>query len=197
MEVGIKNMLDALDRAHHQSRDPPDGPPIEVSERISGIRGRPKVEIDPEFLSVALDLRGPSRLSHIFKCSARTVRRRALEHGLVQPGPPVYVDYEDPESGGTFRFYTSSTATVSDLSDHDLDVLMQHILTIFPHFGRQMIIGHLRHLGHRIPQARVRASYIRVHGSPPAFGSTPIQRRVYNVAGPNSLAHHDGQHGRK
>ena len=59
-----------------------------------------------------------------------------------------------------------------------------------------MIDGHLRFLGHHIPCSRIQGSYARVHGAPSSgFGPRHIQHRVYNVAGPNSLWHHDGQHG--
>lgn len=59
-----------------------------------------------------------------------------------------------------------------------------------------MINGYLLQLGHRIPRSRLEASYLRVIGPPSAtFGARRIQRRVYNVAGPMALMHHDGQHG--
>jgi len=86
-------MVVQLNKACHQSSDAPDGPSIVLSYQSSaGRRGRPRTEINPEFLSQALDLRGPSHLGPVFKCSARTIRRRALEYGLVVPGQPVYAD---------------------------------------------------------------------------------------------------------
>ena len=66
----------------------------------------------------------------------------------------------------------------------------------FPSYGRCMIDGHLRHMGHRISRVRLQQSYAHVHGPPvSAFGPRRIHRRVYYVPGPNSLWHHDGQHG--
>jgi hypothetical protein len=73
---------------------------------------------------------------------------------------------------------------------------MHHILEIFPTFGRRMIAGHLRQLGHRVPTSRIRDSYYRVHGPPVSYSNTATGRQPYQVAGPNSLAHHDGQHGK-
>lgn len=140
-------------------------------------------------------LRGPTDLSQVFGVSARTVRRRALEQGIVEPGAPVYIEFED-QDGNQRRFYTSSTGLHSVLSDDDLDIIMLQILNSFPSFGRRMIDGHLKYLGYHIPRSRVQASYARVHGPPvSAFGVRRIQRRVYNVRGYNSLCHHDGQHG--
>lgn len=142
-----------------------------------------------------MELRGNSALGSVFSVSSRTVRRRALEYGLAEPGPPVCVTYEDPDTGEILRFYRSSTTPMSTLTDPELDEIMRHILEMFPDFGRRMIQGHLESLGHRVPRERLRDSYERVHGPPSGLHSNPIGRRVYSVAGPNSLWHHDGQHG--
>lgn len=122
------------------------------------------------------------------------MRRRALEYGFVEPGAPVYITYNDPETGQTIRLYHSSTTPISQISDDELDTVVEHILAIFPAFGRRMMNGHLRHLGYSIPRERLRAAYERVNGAPAALVSHPITRRVYQVPGPNALWHHDGQH---
>ena len=188
-------MVIQLNDACHQSSDAPDSPSIVLSYQSSaGRRGRPRTEINPEFLSQALDLRGPSHLGPVFKCSARTIRRRALEHGLVVPGQPVYADEHQPD-GTITRTFTSSTRPVSTITDEQLDSLMTNILEIFPSFGRRMITGRLKTAGYHVPRARVTASFLRVHGSSGAFGDRSIHRKAYKVAGANSLWHHDGQHG--
>jgi hypothetical protein len=109
----------------------------------------------------------------VFGVSARTVRRHTLELGLVEPGAPVYVDYEG-EDGTITRFYTSSTAPTSALSDADLDEIMQQILQHFPFFGRRMIQGHFRHLGHRVTRSCILDSYTRVQGAPTCYRPTLI-----------------------
>lgn len=189
-------MLNAIDDASRTSADPPEAVVIPVAQwSYSGQLGRPSVLVDPNFLVTSISLRGPTEIAAIVGCSARTIRRRALEQGLVEPGQPVYVDHIN-EDGSLTRFWTSSTGGVSNLSDDDLDTMTLQILENFPNFGRRMIDGHFRHLGHRVPRRRLQASYTRVHGPPlGAFGPRRIQRRVYKVPGPNSLAHHDGQHG--
>lgn len=58
-----------------------------------------------------------------------------------------------------------------------------------------MIAGHFRQLGYRVPTSRIRESYNRVHGPPVSYTNTATGRQPYRVAGPNSLSHHDGQHG--
>ena len=190
-------MINALDEACHMSLDPPDHSPSPLtSVTHSGRRGRPRIEIDHDLLAVTLPLRGSTHLAPVFGCHPRTVRHRALEHGLAEAGPPVYVEYED-SNGAILRCYNSSTGPQSQLSDSELDDIVFEILKTFPSFGRRMLDGHIRHLGHRVPRARLQESYNRVHGpSTVTFGSRRIQRRVYSVPGPNSLCHHDGQHGK-
>lgn len=192
----VQSMISCLENATHQSSDPPDRPFPEISFLShTGLPGRPRIDMDSDLLAAALELRGPTHLASIFNCHPRTIRRRALQYGLVEPGDPVYVDYEH-EDGTITRIYRSSSGAVSDLSDTELDEIVGYILTSFPSFGRRMLDGHLKHLGHHIPRARLQSAYSRVHGAPTnAFGPRHIHRRVYSVPGPNSLWHHDGQHG--
>lgn len=196
IHTSVHEMLNTLDDATRVSSDPPDAPPMSTSHlNHTGLPGRPSITVDPAMLESLLELRGPTHLAQLLNCSARTVRRRALEYGLVEPGPPVYVDVEG-EDGQTTRFYTSSTGPLSTLSDEELDSITRQIIERFPNFGRRMIDGHFKHLGHRVPRRRIQASYSRVHGpTTGAFGPRRIHRRVYKVPGSNSLSHHDGQHG--
>lgn len=114
---------------------------------------------------------------------------------IVEPCPPVYITYEDPETGHSLRLYQRSDTLAAVLTDEELDAIISQILCIFPSFGRRMINGHLRHLGHNVSRERVRESFRRVTGASARLLAPPIERRVYSVAGPNSLWHHDGQHG--
>lgn len=192
-------MIQHLEEAKSRSADPePEvGPPQAVNLEYTGRPGRPRIVIDEEILEEAHTHRGPTGLASAFGTSARTVRRRLLEAGLAEPGDPVYVDFMDND-GNEQRYYTGlghSTAE-SDLSDDELDGIMEQILAAFPTFGRRMIDGELRFMGHIVPRSRIQASYGRVYGPPVnAFGVRRIQRRVYSVRGFNSLWHHDGQHG--
>lgn len=194
-------MLAALDSATQARAEPPTrsgaSPSVAVvSERIkTGRRGRPRVEIDPTFLEVALDLRGPTQLGKVFHCHSRTVRRRALEHGLVAPGPPVRTSTVAAD-GTTTTTYASSSRPVSSMSDAELDEEIRFVLSVFPTFGNRMIRGRLKAAGHNVPRERIKASRIRIQGAPASFGTRPrIVRRTYYVPGPLALVHHDGQHG--
>ncbi|KAJ6572969.1 hypothetical protein B0H10DRAFT_1964257 [Mycena sp. CBHHK59/15] len=64
LQTSISDMVTALDLACHESMDPPDAAPLVVAQRVrTGRRGRPRVEIDSQFLSAALDLRGPTGIA--------------------------------------------------------------------------------------------------------------------------------------
>jgi hypothetical protein len=188
-----------LQQAAEQCPDLPDAPPptTTYTARVTGRRGRPRKEMHPSLLEASLQHAPKTHLESIYDCSSRTLRRRALEYGLEMPGEPVYVDVVD-EDGRQFRVFASKnpTSRLSDISDTELDELVLYIITAFPAFGRRMIDGHLKYMGQRVPRARVEASYSRVVGVPrQGFGVRRIERRVYKVAGPNALWHHDGQHG--
>jgi hypothetical protein len=187
-------MVAALDLARHESLDPPDAPPLVVAHRVrTGRRGRPRIEINSNFLSAALDLRGPTGIAPELGVSSRTIRRRALEAGLVEAGAPVFQPHVNPD-GGIEHVHTSTTPPVSLISDNELDALIASTLESFPQFGRRMIRGHLKSQGYRIPNERISLSYLRVHGAPAIFGDRQISRKHYRVPGPLSLAHLDGQH---
>jgi hypothetical protein len=195
----VERMIQALDEAMATSSDFPDAPPLIFGERVaSGEPGRPAINIRPEDLAQLTT----GRITHeqvalIYNCSTRTIRRRLLDYGLSSPGPAVYVD--EPQPDGTV-IRTCSAGVRSDLSsltDDELDQIMLSIYEQFPSFGRRMIDGYLLQLGERVPRQRVINSYLRVIGpSTSTFATRRIQRRVYSVPGPNSLWHHDGQHGK-
>lgn len=195
LQTSILQMVSDLDSACHESMDPPEGRPLVVARRVrTGRRGRPRIEIDSQFLGAALELRGPTGIAPELGISSRTVRRAALRAGLVQPGAPVFQPQVNAE--GVVEIVHRSTAPpVAALSDGELDQLIASTLEIFPQFGRRMIRGHLKSQGHRVPRERITLSYLRVHGAPAIFGDRQISRKKYRVPGPLSLAHMDGQHG--
>lgn len=66
-------------------------------------------------------------------------------------GRPRYELDPVAEDGSITRIYTSSTAPTSDLSDEELDEITEQVLELFPNFGRWMLDGHFRFLGHHVP----------------------------------------------
>lgn len=112
IQNSVGSMLSALQDVAEWSEDIIEhavAVPVDVSR--SGQRGRHRKVIDTNILETSLQLQGPTHLTSVFQCSARTIRRRALEHGLTQPSPPVYVTYEDPDSGESLRVYHSFLST--------------------------------------------------------------------------------------
>lgn len=194
----IEAMIGELEQCILVSHDPPDAPPIILGESVlSGQSGRPAVHIDPDDLAMLATGRTTMRaLGELYQCGARTIRRRMLDFGLSEPGPPVYI-IQQQEDGTTHREYSAGRcANLSDLTNDELDTIMISIYEQFPSFGRRMIDGYFMALGERVPRQRIHDSYLRVIGPPVGtFGKRRIHRRVYSVAGPNSLWHHDGQHG--
>ncbi|KAJ6608778.1 hypothetical protein B0H10DRAFT_514434 [Mycena sp. CBHHK59/15] len=118
-ERSIHDMVDALNTARHESSDSPTAPNLVVTSRTStSDGGRPRVDIDPNILAEALSLRGPTHLASVFQVSSRTIRRRALDYRLVEPGVPVYTDTPQPD-GTVSRTYTSTSAPVSTITDEE------------------------------------------------------------------------------
>ncbi|KAH3829073.1 uncharacterized protein LOC127880799 [Dreissena polymorpha] len=83
----------------------------------------------------------------------------------------------------------------SSISNEELDNLVREITDGNQTLGQRMVQGHLQSLGHRVQRQRVADSLIRVDEAAVAMRwCHSIRRRVYNVAGPNSLWHIDGNH---
>lgn len=191
-------MVSLLDDAQHSSSDPVTAPSIVTSKLIkTGGRGRPRIELDENILTHAMKLRTTSHLASVFGCNARTIRRRALDYGIAQPGAPICVEQEHPD-GSTTKQYNSVPQPIqqSPLSDAELDSMISGILQQFPKLGRRKLHAQLQVLGQRVPIPRITASKLRVQGVPARFGDRSIVRRKYFVPGANSLWHHDGQHGK-
>ncbi|KAJ3539012.1 hypothetical protein NMY22_g4931 [Coprinellus aureogranulatus] len=196
LERSLLAMVTAIDSAVQRSADPFTGPlPQIVTETRTGKRGRPKKVIDPTFLQHGLSLRGTKSVGDAAGVHPRTVRRRALELGLVAPCTPVRRVATLPD-GSQVEMWTSTGPIVSSLSQNrpQLDELVTTIHRNNPRYGENMTRAALRALGHRVPKANVVASLRRVRGPADPFGMRVIKRRKYNVVAVNSLWHHDGHH---
>ena len=179
-----------LDQARQASSDPLDGPAISFAHTVpTGRRGRPKVEIDPNILSTALTLRPKTQIANTAGCSARTIRRRQLDYGIITPGPT------HPQQAHSATSDNHALPHSGLIADDELDRHLAVIIQDFPNFGRRLATAALRANGVMVSEARVRDSLERVSGVPGTFGGRRVHRRRYQVAGANSLWHHDGQHG--
>jgi hypothetical protein len=81
----------------------------------------------------------------------------------------------------------------------DDETLLRHVIAIKdrqPSCGLAYMIGALRALGQDVQEARIRAALVLSDPHRQFYQTRPaINRRPYKVTGPNSLWHHDGQHG--
>jgi hypothetical protein len=195
LQDSVSKMIECLRTAEIEAMDPP-APGLQVSNRVKGRVGRPRVEIDKNFLENALKVRGPHQLAKVMKCSPRTIRRRALEYGLVDEAPPVFQTFQNPDGTVSQTWHSSSTPSHSAVAEDPdaLDELVRAVLHTFPNVGRQKLDGMLKARDYSIPREKLRESYVRVHGAPARFARPQIERRSYYVPAPNSLWHHDGNH---
>lgn len=184
-----------LDIAIYEANEPPDAPPLQIVQASqSNQPGRPRINIDSTFLEAALQTRGPKYIGDVLGDSSRTVRRRALELQLVETQPPVFSTIE-AEDGSLVTLHQTSTRPVSTMTDNQVTEFIVFCCQLFPTHGLRQIQAYLKSYGHNVPVARVSQLLRRIEGRPGDWGIRPISRRVYRVAGPNALWHHDGQHG--
>ena len=83
----------------------------------------------------------------------------------------------------------------SDISDAELDSLVQGIKASHPNDGERLMIGHLATQNISVPRARLQGSIDRVDPINTALRrSVALRRRVYHCEGPNAVWHVDGNH---
>ncbi|KAK7043515.1 hypothetical protein R3P38DRAFT_3441058 [Favolaschia claudopus] len=184
---------DAADQSH-------EGRPIVVERVYSGAAGRPSIEIDPDFLRWAYSLRSTSSIAHFLGVSRTVVRQALLDHGIAEPQEqPAGLSTREERDGATNGeeqpAISSYTGPLSTITDDELDELVIRLRHHFRRAGVRMMQGMLRRLGHHVQIERIRQSLLRIDPVRRVFERITIRRRTYNVPGPNSLWHHDGQHG--
>lgn len=138
----------------------------------SGKSGRPRKEIDVEFLQDAMSSQRRISISTL----ARTlgIDRHVLSRRLK-------------EAGISTKF--------SALRKSDLDELVKGFRTTKPESGLRYLAGFLRQRGLKIQKRRVTASVKRVDGLGRILRQRhKIKRRTYKVSRPNALWHIDGHH---
>ncbi|KAJ7026560.1 hypothetical protein C8F04DRAFT_966270 [Mycena alexandri] len=187
---------DAVDSSHQ-------GRPVLVQTIPSDGPGRPRIYIDPDFLQWAYGQRSTAGIARFLGVGRTTVRNALLSAGIAehQPSPfPIPMDFagfppDVEDLASAHAAPTSFTGPVSGISDDELDTLLIRLRTHYKRAGLSMLNGMLRRLGHRVPTDRVRSSLLRIDPVRRIFERIRIRRRDYRVLGPNSLWHHDGQHG--
>lgn len=138
----------------------------------TGVVGRPSYDIPFEQLQYLIEnLFSVPMIADMLGVSIRTVRRRMDDYGLT-----IRDQY-------------------TNLSDMELDELIQGFQRRFPMCGNRQMQGLLLSNGYRIQQARIRESQRRVDPNGAVIRRLNVfNRREYRVAAPRSLYHIDGYH---
>lgn len=147
---------------------------IEAETLSTGQRARPRYFISKDKLEFLLNMRFTSgEISSMLCVSESTVKRRIREfESFVRP-----------------RY--------SDISDDDLDHIVERMMREFPNSGCKRMTGLLQNAGHRIQQSRIRECMRRVNPDGVllrALELRAVRRRRYQVRGPLALWHIDGNH---
>ena len=102
-------------------------------------------------------------IANLLKVSKRTIYRRMNE---------FYVK---------IREYT-------DISDNELDIELRQLINQFPNCGERMMSGMLKNKGLYLQRSCIREAIFRVdHAGVQQRKKGTLQRRTYNVQGPNLL----------
>ena len=131
-----------LEQTHH-------GHPEVIRWEYTGYR--PRAIIDPEFLRWAYSQRTTSGIAHFLGVSRPTVRNALLEYGIVSPGTnPFSEESEEPDgvlepkigytdelpadvhNAATSVRLSSSSGYLSNMSNEDLDSLVQQLRSHYP-----------------------------------------------------------------
>jgi hypothetical protein len=143
-----------------------------LEQHLTRCPGRPRLNIsEVQLLNLLEQEFTQVEISRMLGCSARTIRRRIIEFRLDH-----------------FTHY-------SEISNGELDELVEDFVSTFPTAGQKTLAGHLRTLGYRIQRYKIRDSMYRVDPWGVQLRTRRLlHRRKYKVAGPNSLWHIDGNH---
>ncbi|KAJ7213129.1 hypothetical protein GGX14DRAFT_534298 [Mycena pura] len=128
-----------------------------------------------------------------------TIATDSSSDDILDPNLPIPSAAEFPQEiqilAAQTRPMIRSTGPISNITDDELDMLIIRLRTHYRRAGLSMLNGMLRRLGYHIPMDRIRQSLLRIDPVRRIFERIRIRRREYRVLGPNSLWHHDGQHG--
>ncbi|KIJ41997.1 hypothetical protein M422DRAFT_48449 [Sphaerobolus stellatus SS14] len=126
LTTNLEDMVGHLDIAEHASLEPPDEEMVIVEEIHTGEHGPPSIHINEDFLRHRIRTMSYTELSRRFGCDTQTVRRRALELGLVEACGPVRQTHIG-EDGMEYVTYTSYTPAMANLTDNEMDSIVYKV----------------------------------------------------------------------
>ena len=137
------------------------------------------------------------------------VREEILNLGLAEPMQDPFAsmpethandeadDLLNPDAPPNIaQHLVSYTGPLSQFTDNELDAILADLKKQFMHAGISMMDGMLHSMGIRVQCTRIRDLLLRIDPVHWVFERITIRRCTYSVPGPNSLWHHDGQHGK-
>lgn len=164
MQQNCASMVEAIDAvASTQSTDhSPHCLPVTVSQQAhTGKRGRPVIEVNPVALQQLLELRGPESTGKLIGCSSRTVRRRALELGLVQPCAPVFTHEAQPDGSVSIVFHRRESV---HSTDEEVYIGVSAVLGTYPDIGREKMLAAVKGQGVSATRRQVEAALLALRG---------------------------------
>ena len=167
----LNDMTACINGAITASADDVVGAPIllaQLGER--GRPGRPRFDIDKNWLSYASQGITLKDIGEQLHCSARTVWRRLLDYHLAEPAPPVIQEVIQPD-GTHAKEWHPTGPTGFDFKDQParLDEIVKRIIDRFSKYSLEFVRAALRTSGHRVARDEIRASLTRVRGLQPRF----------------------------
>ncbi|KAF5366951.1 hypothetical protein D9757_010853 [Collybiopsis confluens] len=186
VQSSVELMLHDVRILHGRSLEVSHNGQLEVvwKEKL-GNRGRPRIVIDRDFLAWAYRLRSSAGIARFLGISRTTLKTM---------NPALYQNLSKALLAITTQLRSRSLKPGS-IDDEALDMEIRRLHMAFPRAGLRMLDGMLRQGGIIVPQDRISLSLYRVDPVKRVFDRVRLKRRGYSVPGPNSLWHHDGQHG--
>ena len=141
----------------------PPGPPTTADNalrsrfpsKLASANTAPNIKVDALALQQLLKLRGPGGTGGLLGCSTKTVRWRALELVLIQPGAPV-ITHETQPDGSVSRVFAECQNYDRTL---DLSVMSNDLTIPSGPTDRCSYCDHLR-LSHRAREVQVHGGHV-------------------------------------
>ncbi|KAK0459894.1 hypothetical protein IW261DRAFT_1578223 [Armillaria novae-zelandiae] len=130
----------------------------------TGRKGRPRAGIDLTVLGLLTQThRSAAWLADLFGTHPRTVTHHQQCAGLKGAGQAPFQTVVDA-NGQEHQIHRPTRPEMSDISDEELDKLLNGIVGRCPGYGCGQIKDALNRLGHRVCRQHIDASKKRVHG---------------------------------
>ena len=138
---------------------------------FSGVRGRPRIVISVEHVELLRSCGYTwNEVADALQVSRSTIWRRLKEAGI-------------------------HLQRYSDISDHELDSIVERFQRENPNYGQQLLLGHLKAQGVYVQRRRLRECVQRIDPIRRHLRwQQAISRRTYCVQNSNALWHIDGHH---